>query len=150
MLFSGYRLRPDLTALARDGRWFITSDLGSTDSSGRLLVRGRADDVIVTGGEKVVASEVAAVVGTCPGVREAAVVGRPDAEWGEKVTAIVVPADPADPPALAAVRAHTRDKLPAYAAPRALVLVTRIPLLPSGKPDLERLRGQGTDAGTPA
>jgi len=150
VLFSGYRLRPDLTALARDGRWFITSDLGSTDSSGRLLVRGRADDVIVTGGEKVVASEVAAVVGTCPGVREAAVVGRPDAEWGEKVTAIVVPADPADPPALAAVRAHARDKLPAYAAPRALVLVTRIPLLPSGKPDLERLRGQGTDAGTPA
>jgi O-succinylbenzoic acid--CoA ligase len=150
VLFSGYRLRPDLTALARDGRWFITADLGSTDSSGRLLVRGRADDVIVTGGEKVVASEVAAMVGTCPGVRDVAVVGRPDAEWGEKVTAIVVPADPAAPPALAAVRAHVRDKLPAYAAPRALVLVTRIPLLPSGKPDLERLRGPGTDAGTPA
>ncbi len=140
VLFSGYRLRPDLTALARDGRWFITSDLGGKDAAGRLLVRGRADDVIITGGENVVASEVAAVLGSCPGVREAVVIGRPDAEWGEQVTAVVVPADPAAPPALAALRAHARGRLPGYAAPRALVLVTRIPLLPSGKPDLERLR----------
>jgi len=147
VLFSGYRLRPDLTALAMDGRWFVTSDLGAADAAGRLLVRGRADDVIITGGEKVVASEVAAVLGTCPGVREAAVVGRADAEWGEKVTAIVVPADPAAPPELAALRAHALASLPGYAAPRSLVLVPRIPLLPSGKPDLERLRDPAMDAG---
>jgi o-succinylbenzoate---CoA ligase len=149
VLFSGYRLRPDLTAQARDGRWFVTSDLGAFDPAGRLVVRGRADEVIITGGEKVVASEVAAVLGSCPGVREAAVVGRPDAEWGQQVTAMVVPADPADPPALATLRAHARGRLPGYAAPRALVLVARIPLLPSGKPDLGRLRDQAMDAGTP-
>ena len=147
VLFSGYRLRPDLSAAAMDGRWFVTSDLGAADAAGRLLVRGRADDVIITGGEKVVASEVAAVLGTCPGVREAAVVGRADAEWGEKVTAVVVPADPAAPPELAALRAHVLGCLPGYAAPRSLVIVPRMPLLPSGKPDLERLRDPGMDAG---
>jgi O-succinylbenzoic acid--CoA ligase len=147
VLFSGYRLRPDLAASARDGRWFVSSDLGAISSSGRLLVRGRADDVIITGGEKVVADEVAAVVGTCPGVREALVVGRPDPEWGEVVTAIVVPADPAAPPALAAIRAHVRARLAVPAAPRALVLATHIPLLPSGKPDLARLRDQDLPAG---
>jgi len=149
VLFSGYRLRPDLTALARDGRWFVSSDLGAVDAAGRLVVRGRADDVIITGGQKVVASEVAAVLGGCPGVREAAVVGRPDAEWGQQVTAIVVPADPAAPPGLATLRAHVRGRLPGYAAPRALVLVARMPLLPSGKPDLARLRDPAMDAGTP-
>ena len=144
VLFSGYRLRPELSARARDGRWFITSDLGSVTASGRLVVRGRADDVIITGGEKVVASEVAAVLGSCPGVREAAVVGRPDPEWGEVVTAVVVPADPAAPPALDALRAHARGRLPGYTAPRAVELVAQIPLLASGKPDLERLRDPGT------
>ncbi len=148
VLFSGYRLRPDLSAAAMDGRWFVTSDLGAADAAGRLLVRGRADDVIITGGEKVVAAEVAAVLGACPGVREAAVVGRADAEWGEKVTAVVVPADPAAPPDLAALRAHVLRRLPGCAAPRSLVLVPRIPLLPSGKPDLERLRDPDTGAGT--
>jgi len=141
VLFSGYRLRPDLTAQARDGRWFVTSDIGSTGPSGELLVRGRADDVINTGGEKVVAAEVEATLATCAGVREAAVVGRPDPEWGELVTAVVVPSDPLAPPRLPDIRAHVRDRLPAYAAPAALLLVPDLPLLPSGKPDREALRG---------
>jgi O-succinylbenzoic acid--CoA ligase len=140
VLFSGYRLRPDLTAQARDGRWFVTSDLGSIGPSGELLVRGRADDVIITGGEKVVAAEVEAVVGSCYGVRETAVIGRPDEEWGELVTAVVVPADASAPPSLADIRAHVRERLPACAAPAALLLVPEMPLLPSGKPDRETLR----------
>jgi o-succinylbenzoate---CoA ligase len=141
VLFSGYRLRPDLTAQARDGRWFVTSDIGSIGPSGELLVRGRADDVINTGGEKVVAAEVEAALATCAGVREAAVVGRPDPEWGELVTAVVVPSDPLAPPRLPDIRAHVRDRLPAYAAPAALLVVPDMPLLPSGKPDREALRG---------
>jgi o-succinylbenzoate---CoA ligase len=140
VLFSRYRLRPDLTAQARDGRWFVTSDLGAFGPSGELLVRGRADDVINTGGEKVVPAEVEAALGGCPGVREAAVVGRPDPEWGEVVTAVVVPADPSAPPLLADVRAHVRARLPGYAAPAALVLVPEIAMLPSGKPDRAALR----------
>jgi O-succinylbenzoic acid--CoA ligase len=63
---------------------------------------------------------------------------------------MVVPADPAAPPTLAEIRSHARAKLPAHSAPRALVLLPRLPLLPSGKPDLERLRSMATQAGVQA
>jgi O-succinylbenzoic acid--CoA ligase len=154
VLFSGYRGRPDLTDQAMDGRWFVTSDLGERDPAGRLAVLGRADGMINTGGEKVAADEVAAALEASPGVREAAVVGRPDAEWGERVTAIVVPADPSAPPTLADLRAQLRGRLPDSALPRALILVAALPLLPSGKPDLLALRALGggartTDGGEP-
>ena len=140
VLFSGYRLRPDLTAAARDGRWFVTSDLGSLGPSGELLVRGRADDVINTGGEKVVPGEVAAVLQACPGVRDAAVIGQPDPEWGERVVAVVVPADPDDPPELELLRLRVRERLPRYAIPSRVVMVDAVPMLPSGKHDIVRLR----------
>jgi O-succinylbenzoic acid--CoA ligase len=147
VLFSGYRLRPDLTARARDGRWFVTSDIGSIGPSGELVVRGRADDVINTGGEKVVAAEVEAALGNCAGVRDVAVVGCPDREWGEVVTAVVVPVDPAQPPRLADIREHVRDKLPVYAAPAGLVLMPDLPMLASGKPDRKALRAHVAGAG---
>ena len=142
VLFSGYRLRPAATSAALPGHreWFSTADIGSIGPDGRLTVLGRADDVINTGGEKVVAGEVAAALEACAAVRAAAVVGRPDPEWGERVTAVVVPADPALPPDLGFLRAHVRQTLPASAAPRELVLVDELPLLPSGKPDLRALR----------
>jgi O-succinylbenzoic acid--CoA ligase len=146
VLFSGYRLRPDLTARARDGEWFVTSDIGAIGPAGELAVRGRADSVIITGGEKVVAAEVEAVLATCAGVREAAVVGRPDPEWGEVVTAVIVPSDPGEPPGLADIRAHVRDILPAHAAPAALLLAAELPMLPSGKPDTEELRALAASA----
>jgi o-succinylbenzoate---CoA ligase len=110
------------------------------DGAGRLSVHGRADEMINTGGEKVAPGEVAAALELCPGVREAVVIGEPDPEWGERVTAVVVPGDPARPPALDAVRAAVSQRMPRYAAPRALVLVAEMPLLASGKPDLAALR----------
>ncbi len=121
-------------------RWFRTGDLGRLDSSGRLVVRGRADDVINTGGHKVVPGEVTAALQTCPGVRDVAVLGQPDPEWGERVIAVVVPADPADPPALELLRLHVRERLPRYAAPSRVVMVDAVPMLPSGKHDIVRLR----------
>ena len=121
-------------------RWFRTGDLGRVDSAGRLVVRGRADDVINTGGHKVVPGEVAAALSGCPGVRDAAVLGQPDPEWGERVVAVVVPADPADPPTLELLRLHVQERLPRYAAPSRIVVVDAVPMLPSGKHDLARLR----------
>jgi O-succinylbenzoic acid--CoA ligase len=94
----------------------------------------------------VVAAEVETALATCAGVREAAVVGRPDAEWGELVTAVVVPADPSAPPRLADIRAHVRDRLAGWAAPAALLLVPEMPLLPSGKPDRATLRARAAEA----
>ncbi|HEX6469645.1 MAG TPA: AMP-binding protein [Streptosporangiaceae bacterium] len=140
VLFSGYRLRPDLTAAARRGRWFITGDLGTIDGDGALRVLGRADDVINTGGEKVVAGAVERALATHPAVKDVAVVGRPDPEWGQRVVAVVVPAAAGTGPALDELRAWVRARLPACAAPRELELTDAIPLLPSGKPDRERLR----------
>ncbi|MDA8369454.1 MAG: AMP-binding protein [Nocardiopsaceae bacterium] len=144
-LFSGYRLDPGLTAehLApgADGRpRFRTSDLGLFEEGGRLRVRGRTDDVINTGGHKVVAGEVAALLARLDSVAEAVVVGRADQEWGQRVTAVIVPADPSTPPALDDLRAWVRTRLPGYAAPRELDLRSEIPLLASGKPDLPALR----------
>ena len=140
VLFSGYRLRPGLTRQAMADGWFVTSDVGVVDEAGCLAVRGRADEMINTGGEKVAPGEVAAALELCPGVREAVVIGQPDPEWGERVTAVVVPADPAHPPALPELQAAVGQRLPRYAVPRALVLVAEMPLLASGKPDLAALR----------
>ena len=139
VLFSGYRGQRDGAAALRHN-WFRTGDLGRLDSSGRLTVRGRADDVINTGGHKVVPGEVAAALQTCPGVKDVAVVGQPDPEWGQRVIAVVVPADPEDPPTLELLRLHVRERLPRYAAPSKVVMVDAVPMLPSGKHDIVRLR----------
>jgi o-succinylbenzoate---CoA ligase len=146
VLMNGYRGRPDLTAAvlvssSPGNRELVTSDLGRVGRDGRVVVSGRADDVINTGGHKVIPGEVTAALSDCPGVREVVVVGRPDPEWGERVTAVVVPADPAEPPGLELLRTHVRARLPRYACPSEVVLTGAIPVLPSGKPDLAALKG---------
>ncbi|HEY6479147.1 MAG TPA: AMP-binding protein [Streptosporangiaceae bacterium] len=156
VLFSGYR--PESAAgpaggapgggAAPDGDgWFWTSDLGALDGGGRLSVRGRADDVINSGGEKVVPGEVESVLGTLDGVRDVVIVGVPDSEWGELVTAVIVPEDPAVPPELARLRAQARERIPGFAAPRRLILVAEIPMLASGKPDRQALRAVAASQG---
>jgi len=142
-LFSGYRLRPDLTAAALDGGWFVTSDLGEVSADGRVTVRGRADDVIISGGEKIVPGEVEALLGGGDGVAEAVVVGVPDPEWGEVVTAFVIPVDAGEPPDLNQLRSNVREALSARAAPKRMLVMSEFPLLPSGKPDRAALRDIG-------
>jgi O-succinylbenzoic acid--CoA ligase len=137
MLMTGYRLRPDLSEEAVVDGWLRTSDLGRWDGR-RLVVHGRVDDVIVCGGEKVVAGAVAMVLVDHPAVREAAVVGVPDEEWGQRVVAVVVPA--ADPPTLQALRDWVGERAGAANAPTRLVVVDEMPRLPSGK--LDRLAAQ--------
>jgi o-succinylbenzoate---CoA ligase len=139
-LFSGYLGDPALTSAVLADGWFRTADLGAWRPDGTLAIRGRADDVINTGGEKVVPGEVEAVLGTAPGVSDVVVVGLPDGEWGEAVTAVIIPADPGNPPGLARLRSDVRRVLSAYAAPSKVVVVSQFPLLPSGKPDRAALR----------
>jgi o-succinylbenzoate---CoA ligase len=131
--------------LDADG-WFTTSDVGRWDGH-RLEVLGRADDVVLSGGENVPAGAVAATLRAHPAVREAAVVGRPDPEWGEVAVAVVVPADPAAPPTLEALRAHVRTSHPPAHAPRALVLVPALPRDGMGKVPTATLRHLVAESG---
>jgi o-succinylbenzoate---CoA ligase len=118
--------------LTHDG-WFATGDIGSIDAGGTLQVRGRRGDLIITGGENVWPDPVEAVLGTHPRVAEVAVTGRGDPEWGQIVVAWVVPVDTGAPPTLQELRAHCKEHLPAFQAPRALELTDRLPLTTNGK-----------------
>jgi O-succinylbenzoic acid--CoA ligase len=152
-LATGYLGRPAETAAAfgTDGhgeREFRTGDLGRW-ADGRLEVTGRADDVIVTGGEKVAPDAVERVLAAQPGVRAACVVGLPDAEWGAVVAAAVVSDRGVEPERL---RAAVREALGRAAVPRVLHAVDALPLRGIGKPDrnavarvlLERALGSTT------
>ncbi|MHB8719315.1 MAG: AMP-binding protein [Candidatus Dormibacteria bacterium] len=129
----GYRNDDAASAAAFDevGR-LRTGDAGVIDEAGRLAVSGRLDDVIVSGGEKVVPGDVERVLRGLAGVADVAVIGEPDAEWGHRVVA-VVGAAPGGPPALARLRDAARESLPAAALPARLVTVESLPRTPSGK-----------------
>jgi O-succinylbenzoic acid--CoA ligase len=133
-IMDGYRADPAATANAftADG-WLRTGDIGRLDAGGGLVVRGRADEAIRSGAETVWPDEVEAVLRTHPAVADVAVAGRPDPEWGEHVTAWVVPATPENPPTLERLREHCRDELARFKAPRDLKIVPSLPRTPSGK-----------------
>lgn len=124
------------TLPVEDG-WLVTNDLGRWDAAGRLEVLGRADDVIISGGANVLPARVAAAVAEHPAVADAAVIGRPDPEWGERVVAVIVPAG--TPPDLPALRAFLGDRLARHELPRELLVADHIPLLPNGKLDRSKI-----------
>ncbi len=120
------------SALAADGR-LHTGDLGYLDHRGRLHVRGRVSDTIVTGGENVSPSEVEAVLESHPSVSEAAVVGRVDDQWGEMVVAVVLPTH-GDTVEEADLRAHCAARLAPFKVPKRVELTSApLPRTRSGK-----------------
>lgn len=121
--------------------WFPTDDAGEFDADGRLVVHGRRGDLIITGGENVWPGPVEETLLDHPGVAEVAVVGRPDAEWGAVVTAIVVATDPSSPPSLEDLRDTVRARLAPWCAPRRLELVASLPRTPLGKIERKSLTG---------
>ena len=133
-LMDGYRFDPTATAAAfTDDGWLRTGDIGTFGPEGHLRIAGRVDDAIKTGAETVWPLEVEGVLGRHPKVADVAVAGRPDPEWGERVVAWVVPANPADPPSLAQLREFCRDDLARFKAPRDLRLVPTVSRTPNGK-----------------
>jgi malonyl-CoA/methylmalonyl-CoA synthetase len=95
-VFAGYWGRPEATAESFDDEgWFRTSDLGSVSEDGYFQISGRRKELIITGGYNVYPREIEELLEGCPGVAEVAVVGLPDPEFGERVTAAVVRDDPA-------------------------------------------------------
>ena len=131
--FAGYWKRPDADARAlRDG-WYFTGDMGHLDSDGELYVSGRVDDMIISGGENIHPVEVEAVLARLAGVRDVAVVGEPDARWGERVVAFIVASN-------AGLTAEDVDRycresadLASFKRPRRVVFVESIPKTASGK-----------------
>lgn len=119
--------------VATDDGWLVTGDLGHLDARGHLVVAGRADDLIISGGENVWPNAVEAILARHPSVAEVVVLGRPDPTWGQRVVARVVPADAARPPSLDDLRALVREELAAHAAPRELELVEALPRTNLGK-----------------
>jgi O-succinylbenzoic acid--CoA ligase len=139
-LFDGYLDDPAATAEVLVDGWFHTSDAGRLDEDGRLQVLGRLDDMVVSGGVNVPAAAVSARLREHPRVRAAEVVGVSDPEWGNRVVAVVSLVEPDDGLALEEARDWVSERHPRSYAPRKLVVVPALPMLPNGKVDRLRAR----------
>lgn len=132
-VFAEYWRRPDATrdAFDADG-WFLTGDIAETDADGTYRILGRASvDILKSGGYKLSALEIETALLEHPAVRECAVIGLDDPEWGQKVAAIVVVADPAVD--AAALSDHCKTQLSDYKCPRVWKFVAAIPRNAMGK-----------------
>jgi long-chain acyl-CoA synthetase len=130
---SGYLNRPQETAaLFHPGGWLRTGDLGRFDQEGHLFLVDRLKEMIITGGENVYPREVEEALYELPEVAECAVIGLPDPEFGELVTAVIRPAagasiDPAD------MRARLKKKLSSFKVPHRYVAMDDLPKSAAGK-----------------
>src|SRR5262249_40201075 len=129
--FQEYGRQPEATRQAFATGWFDTGDLGTRDAAGFLTLVGRSNDLIITNGYNVYPQVVERVINGCPGVRESAVIGVPDDRRGERVVAVVVPADPGLDEAR--LQAYLADRLVDYQRPRAVVFLGELPRNAMGK-----------------
>jgi acetyl-CoA synthetase len=142
--------RPDGTACAPDeigeikvwrhGAWFATKDRGRVDADGYFYHAGRADDVIISAGWTIGAVEVEDTLLRHPAVREAAVIGVPDATRGQVVKAFIVTDQAADPALAAEIQDFVRTRLSQHEYPRRIAFVAELPKTPAGKVNRKVLR----------
>jgi len=128
----GYLNQPEETEAAFWGDWFRSGDIGVIDEDGYLYVVDRLKDMIITGGENVYPREVEEVLYTRPEVLECAVIGLPDPEYGERVTAFIVPqkGQQIDP---ASLRDYLKARLAAFKVPKEYITVDELPKSGAGK-----------------
>jgi long-chain acyl-CoA synthetase len=137
---AGYWQQPEATTDSlRDG-WLHTGDLGSFDADGYLTLRDRSKDLIISGGMNIYPREVEEALLRHPGVRAAAVVGRPDPEWGEAVVAFVVAADDTAPPPVADLDRTCLDHIARFKRPKDYRFVDALPTNNYGKVVKRELR----------
>jgi acyl-CoA synthetase (AMP-forming)/AMP-acid ligase II len=130
---TGYYNLPQATAATIDGEgWLHTGDAGYLDADGYLFLKDRIKDLIISGGENVYPAEVEIAIYDHPDVAEVAVIGVPDAKWGESVKAIVV-AKPGANPEAASIIAWARARIAAYKTPKYVEFVAALPRNASGK-----------------
>jgi malonyl-CoA/methylmalonyl-CoA synthetase len=139
-IFKGYWKQPQKTAEAfsADG-WFRTGDLGFREHDGYLTLCGRSKDLIISGGLNIYPPEVERVLGEHPAVAACAVIGCPDREWGERVTAVVV-LNRGETVSSSDLIAFCRERLAPYKSPKSVVLATDLPRNAMGKVQKAELR----------
>jgi len=142
VVMAGYWKNSDATAEALRGGWLHTGDVGSLDSEGYLTLRDRSKDLIISGGMNIYPREVEEALLRHPGVRAAAVVGRPDAEWGEAVVAFVVADEGATPPSFEDLDRTCLDHIARYKRPKDYRFVEALPTNNYGKVLKRELRDQ--------
>lgn len=135
----GYWNKPELTAQAIQNGWYRTGDIVRRDAAGLYYIVDRAKDMIVSGGENIYSNEVENILSTHPAIASVAVIGVPDARWGEAVKALVIrradaSADEAE------LTAYCRTRLAAYKVPKSIEFRDSFPLVPSGKVSKKDLR----------
>ena len=133
VVMAGYWKQPDATAEALRGGWLHTGDVGSFDAHGYLTLRDRSKDLIISGGMNIYPREVEEALLRHPGVRAAAVVGRPDTEWGEAVVAFVVAAEGVAPPTAGDLDRTCLDHIARFKRPRDYLFVDALPTNNYGK-----------------
>ncbi|WP_433507872.1 long-chain-fatty-acid--CoA ligase [Pseudonocardia halophobica] len=142
LVMSGYWNKPQETAEAFRGGWFHSGDLVRQDEDGYYYVVDRKKDMIISGGENIYCAEVENVLAGHPGIGDVALIGVPDPKWGETPLAVVVPADPTDPPTVESIEAYCKEHLAGYKRPRRVAIVEALPRNPSGKVLKTALREQ--------
>ncbi|UGT43208.1 fatty-acid--CoA ligase FadD8 [Nocardia yamanashiensis] len=146
LLAAGYLNLPEVTADTFKNGWLWTGDLARQDEDGFLFIVGRSKDMVVTGGFNVFPREVEDVVSEHPKVLNVAVVGVPDAHWGEAVTAVLVldAATAADPAAVetvtAEIQAAVKQRKGSVQVPKHVLVIDELPLTGLGKPDKKAVR----------
>jgi fatty-acyl-CoA synthase len=136
-VFAGYWRNPEATAEAFDGEWLRTGDVAERDHEGCYRIKGRLKDMYISGGENVYPAEVESVLHEHPAVADAAVVGVPDARWGEVGVAFVVAAEEISEEELVE---FVRGRLARFKAPKAVRFVDVLPRSGMGKVLKEQLR----------
>jgi acyl-CoA synthetase (AMP-forming)/AMP-acid ligase II len=147
LLFDGYLDDHESTQAAFIDGWYASGDLADVDDEGYVTIVGRLGEVIRTGGEAVAPAEVESVLAGHPRVADVAVVGLPDAQWGQLVCAVVVPAPDGSPPELDDLRAECSGRLASYKHPRRLILMEAIPRTAATRQVQRRLLLEQLDRG---
>lgn len=139
-IMKGYHDNPEANKAAFwEGKWFRSGDVGVLDDAGYLYIVDRIKDLIITGGENVYPREVEELLYTRPEVQECAVLGLPDPEWGERVTAFIIP-QPGQTIDQKVLQAHLAARLSPFKLPKEYRLVTDFPRSPAGKILKRKLR----------
>jgi malonyl-CoA/methylmalonyl-CoA synthetase len=141
-VFAGYWRDPDKTqhAFSAEG-WFRSGDLGRFDRAGYLQIVGRAKDLVISGGYNVYPKEVEAELDALPGVLESAVIGVPHPDFGEGVTALIVPR-PGSAPSEAEIIHAIQTRIARYKVPKRVLIVAELPRNTMGKVQKSVLREQ--------